>query len=144
MFNRFAAAPPRAPERSAACSPAFQGSPVPCRNRGLATPTGALPAGVLPEIKAMYDDLLGGIGGYLEGALYLTGVHQTKNEPFASLRAWLVDEPPIRATANGLYQAYLRRPMSDADWANVRKAYLEGWTIQKLEAAIAVSPECVP
>jgi len=100
------------------------------------------PAGVHPNIKHMYGEVLGGIGRYSSGAVYLSGL-LAQGYTLQSLRNDLINDPTaLQSKVNELYQAYLNRNIASPDFNNVKNYLRSGGTLRTIEQQIVNSPEC--
>ena len=100
------------------------------------------PSGVHPNIKQMYGEVLGGIGRYSSGAVYLSGL-LAQGYTLQSLRNDLINDPTaLQSRVNELYQAYLNRNIASSDFNNVKNYLRSGGTLRSIEQQIVNSPEC--
>lgn len=119
-----------------------------CVNLGITTVrVHSVPSGIDPLIKQkVYDNLFGGIGEFLPGAIHLTEVRrENPNYPYESIVRDVVNHSPeVRQKVDALYVKYLKRRLLDIEWVKIRDQYLLGGTVQQVEAALVSDPACIP
>lgn len=114
---------------------------VQCTDNQLIRPSAALPSGVDPNVKQLYDDLLGGVGNYLAGAQFITNLYK-QGYTLQSLRRDVLRDSAVLNQVNILYQNYLGRNIDPADYENVKRYLDNGGTLRAIELQIVSSPEC--